>query len=462
MATDNAVTGIPFGIPIPANQLTAINSDDIKTSKIAKSVKVSLMSAIGNQTISTEFDVANKNMANILGIKDMSVSTKDSTGMTDEAVISLYTNSNEGLNTIKKYFGLIGTPVLVEWTRDSESFLTEKQIAGLSEYEIKLMIDDKVAINPKYGAIIGLLKNYDFDRTTSGFDIQLTVVGMGYLSTAIKPADSNYSPEISKSSVLYNTNNELNIYCALEEHYEKRMVSNSAVASGGTSGNNAGDLNETELTGKKIKAGIDETSVMEINNIDDIIVTYFKDPTKYQYIPVGTPTDINGTRFTSLFGKRPPPDGGSTWHKGVDLAGPNRTIMAVSPGTVVLVKENGSGYGNYIKIKHGDTGFYTLYAHLDRIDVQFGATVNSNQQIGIMGGTSGTATKFGIHLHYEIQYSEDGKNFKKVDPIKFLFSKTMGFYKFKSGLNYHASISSYVAMYNKISGGKELIINFTS
>lgn len=88
------------------------------------------------------------------------------------------------------------------------------------------------------------------------------------------------------------------------------------------------------------------------------------------------------------------------YHKGLDIANhaaPN--ILAADAGTVVVAGwPDGYGYGNRIVIDHGN-GTRTLYAHLSKIYVSVGQTVNRGDAIGQMGST-GRST--GTHLHFEV------------------------------------------------------------
>lgn len=78
---------------------------------------------------------------------------------------------------------------------------------------------------------------------------------------------------------------------------------------------------------------------------------------------------------------------------------------------------DGSGYGNYVKIKHSD-GSYTLYAHLAKnsINVTAGEVVSQGQVIGKIG-SSGNAT--GTYLHFEIRLGSDSQ-ISAVDPLKYI------------------------------------------
>lgn len=101
------------------------------------------------------------------------------------------------------------------------------------------------------------------------------------------------------------------------------------------------------------------------------------------------------------------------YHQGIDIAnkeGPG--ILAADAGKVVAAGwPTGWGYGNRVTIDHGN-GFQTLYAHLSKIYVQPGQSVNRGDLIGQMGST-GRAT--GVHLHFEIV-----KNGVKVNPLNYL------------------------------------------
>ena len=70
-----------------------------------------------------------------------------------------------------------------------------------------------------------------------------------------------------------------------------------------------------------------------------------------------------------------------------------------------------SGYGNRVIVDHGN-GYVTLYAHMSRIAVVAGQSVNRGDLIGYIGST-GRST--GPHLHFEIRASGALQN-----PLNFL------------------------------------------
>lgn len=102
-------------------------------------------------------------------------------------------------------------------------------------------------------------------------------------------------------------------------------------------------------------------------------------------------------------------------HKGIDLGGSIGTdIYAYKSGTVIFAGWDATGYGNCIKINHGD-GTVTLYAHCSQLYVTAGQTVGEGQTIAAIGQT-GWAT--GPHLHFEIRI-----NGVAVNPYPYIVGK---------------------------------------
>ena len=123
-------------------------------------------------------------------------------------------------------------------------------------------------------------------------------------------------------------------------------------------------------------------------------------------VPNGTPTEY--VRISSPFGSRIHPITHKRHgHKGIDLAAPRNTpIYATADGVVTFSGRNG-GYGNFVKLNHKN-GYKTAYAHMNRIAVRKGKTVQKGDLIGYVGST-GSST--GNHLHYEVYYQD-----KLIDP----------------------------------------------
>jgi murein DD-endopeptidase MepM/ murein hydrolase activator NlpD len=86
-------------------------------------------------------------------------------------------------------------------------------------------------------------------------------------------------------------------------------------------------------------------------------------------------------------------------HLGVDYGAETGTpVRTVGEGVVEFAGQQ-NGFGNVVVVKHNKTD-ETLYAHLSRIDVKLGQTVDQGQRIGAVGAT-GWAT--GPHLHFEFR-----------------------------------------------------------
>ena len=83
-------------------------------------------------------------------------------------------------------------------------------------------------------------------------------------------------------------------------------------------------------------------------------------------------------------------------------------IRSFARGKIIKVATSG-GFGNYIKIDHGE-GYVTTYAHLKELPkLKEGKRVENGQLIGILG-SSGLSTE--VHLHFELH--KDGK---PIDPM---------------------------------------------
>lgn len=86
-------------------------------------------------------------------------------------------------------------------------------------------------------------------------------------------------------------------------------------------------------------------------------------------------------------------------HLGTDFAAPTGTAVRTVGDGVVDFAGVQNGYGNVIYVKHRNQ-HVTVYAHLSRIDVKKGQSIEQGQKIGAVGAT-GWAT--GPHLHFEFR-----------------------------------------------------------
>ncbi len=131
----------------------------------------------------------------------------------------------------------------------------------------------------------------------------------------------------------------------------------------------------------------------------------------YMSRPIGD-NDINYVAWTYPYGGT---SGGRLQvHHGVDLVnGSGTPVLAAADGTVIYAGDDLSTllgpynnyYGNAVVIQHpfadssGGT-VYTLYGHLNQIEVMSGEAVTAGQRVATVGGT-GIAQ--GPHLHFEVR-----------------------------------------------------------
>lgn len=101
------------------------------------------------------------------------------------------------------------------------------------------------------------------------------------------------------------------------------------------------------------------------------------------------------------------------YHRAIDIANKSGgPVLAADSGRVTVASWlDNSGYGIRVMVDHGN-GFVSLYAHLSRVRVAVGQTVNRGDVIGDMGNT-GRST--GTHLHFEIRRAGGLEN-----PLNFL------------------------------------------
>lgn len=119
-------------------------------------------------------------------------------------------------------------------------------------------------------------------------------------------------------------------------------------------------------------------------------------------------------RFASGYGFRIHPIFNiQKFHKGIDLTAVRGTsVYATAPGIVVIAANAHDGYGNKIVIDHGN-GYKTVYAHLNKMKVKRGETVNLASIIGEVGNTGRSIAP---HLHYEVRIDNH-----PVNPLKYLY-----------------------------------------
>lgn len=101
-------------------------------------------------------------------------------------------------------------------------------------------------------------------------------------------------------------------------------------------------------------------------------------------------------------------------HAGVDfLIRPGTPVMATGDGVVRRAAQHPT-YGNYVDVRHPQSGYITRYAHLSEIadDIRQGREVERGEKVGESGNTGRTT---GPHLHYEVRTLQG----RALDPMRF-------------------------------------------
>jgi murein DD-endopeptidase MepM/ murein hydrolase activator NlpD len=133
---------------------------------------------------------------------------------------------------------------------------------------------------------------------------------------------------------------------------------------------------------------------------------------KVERVPSGWPMARNAGQFSSAFGYRLDPiNRRLSLHTGYDIRAPHGTPACSTARGVVISAGYDGEYGNCVIVDHGG-GLQTRYAHLSKIDVATGQTVDRRKTVGRVGST-GRST--GSHLHYEVLV-----NGTPVNPAKYL------------------------------------------
>lgn len=100
-------------------------------------------------------------------------------------------------------------------------------------------------------------------------------------------------------------------------------------------------------------------------------------------------------------------------NSGIKIAAPMGTpVVAANNGVVARTRQVG-GYGKVVLIKH-DSGYLSIYSHMNDIKVKRGDVVQAGQQIGTVGKTGNAPEP---QLHFEIR-KNGGKT--PVDPTSLL------------------------------------------
>ncbi len=155
--------------------------------------------------------------------------------------------------------------------------------------------------------------------------------------------------------------------------------------------------------------GLAEETQRQLKSLSSLVDYFSFQKTLLSKTPSIWPSD---GWISSNFGSRIDPyTGNQALHAGIDIAGPEGSIIiAPAAGHVLFVGRMGA-YGNLVRIDHG-YGLVTQYGHLHSYNVQIGDFVKRGDTIAFLGN-SGRST--GPHLHYEVW-----QNGFAVNPRKFI------------------------------------------
>ncbi|MCP8893542.1 M23 family metallopeptidase [Shinella daejeonensis] len=170
------------------------------------------------------------------------------------------------------------------------------------------------------------------------------------------------------------------------------------------------DADIEAMGGPFVEPVAQETFEESINDLDMALARLDTARRTARQLPFGNPSP--GSDISSRFGNRTDPFlKRLALHAGIDFRVRSGTkVRSAGAGTVTVAGRTG-GYGNMVEIDHGN-GLTSRYAHLKRVLVKIGDSIDTSDIVGL-SGTTGRST--GPHLHYEVR-----RNGKAIDPMRFL------------------------------------------
>ena len=156
-------------------------------------------------------------------------------------------------------------------------------------------------------------------------------------------------------------------------------------------------------------------------------------------------------------------------HTGVDLPAPRGTdVLAAAPGTVVwagIGLYTGSPlslkdpYGLAVAIRH-DFGYrgqqlFTIYAHMDEIEVVVGQWVNTGDAIGKVGSTGNTT---GPHLHFEVRLGDNSFYSTRNPELWIAPPQGYGVLVGRVMADYGTTLKDYLVLLKNINTGKKWLV----
>ena len=282
--------------------------------------------------------------------------------------------------TVRKEFVPIGYirsadgvfSALTQSSEDSQKYtIKHKDTLWSIAREYDMTVDDLIAINDNLTEII-----HDGDVILIKKDKPVLSVRTSYIASSEEPIPYD-NDEVKDDSLL---------------------AGNTVVIKQGTDGKKNVVEEIVSINGDEVERNVKSEEIIS-NPVGGVVKIGAKAP----------PTGIASGRLirpafgviTSRFGRR-----SRDFHTGMDFANPIGTpIAAADNGTVEFVGRSG-GYGNLIKLSHGN-GIETYYGHCSAILVKQGQKVSKGQEIGRVGST-GNST--GPHVHFEVRKNGEPQN----------------------------------------------------
>jgi murein DD-endopeptidase MepM/ murein hydrolase activator NlpD len=153
---------------------------------------------------------------------------------------------------------------------------------------------------------------------------------------------------------------------------------------------------------------------LQRESFDEVVASLQEQKNRWNHTPSIQPSP--GWIISPFGFRRDPLVGELRMHEGIDIAGPEGTIIVASADGVANFVGYRSNFGLCLEIDHG-YGVTTRYAHCSMIKVEPGQSVSRGQVVALVGQT-GRAT--GPHLHYEVVV-----NGKPVDPQDYILLPRM-------------------------------------
>ena len=159
---------------------------------------------------------------------------------------------------------------------------------------------------------------------------------------------------------------------------------------------------------------LDREARLQLESFEAIVSALSEKQEMWNHLPSIQPTP--GWIISPFGMRRDPLVGELRMHEGIDISGPDGTIIAApAAGTVKFVGYR-NNYGLCLELDHG-YGISTRYAHCSLIKVSVGQNVSRGQVVALVGQT-GRVT--GPHLHYEVMVNGQPK-----DPTSYILAARM-------------------------------------